>query len=169
MKRPKMDPESTAHHEAGHFVAAYFLGTSDHIDGLTVQRYGMTLGANHGEYPLAEDASFADRRRAVIELYAGAAAHLRLRPREKRLALSGGRGDSEKAAEFLGEDLASYEPRFRAEATSLVDEHWAAVTALAKELMQRKQIDSFEAQYIVAIAEGEEAQRQLVDYRRYRP
>ena len=48
---------------------------------------------------------------------------------------------------------------------ALIDEHWPCVVALASELQKRTSLDHDEATWIVAIAEGERAKKELGGYR----
>jgi hypothetical protein len=64
-------------------------------------------------------------------------------------------------------DQDKVERRLRAEADSLVDEHWPAVTALARDLLEHEEIDAYEAGCVVAIAEGKAAEGARADYRRH--
>ncbi len=170
----KNDRETIAHHEAGHFVAAYVLGNHERIVAVDVRPSGDAGGQNHGDgsFPLEEDSSRREVESVLIELFAGCAAHLQLRPRETRIARAFAADDDAKAADIIGglglsgERLTKREKWLRAKAASLVDEHWLAVSALARELLERETLEGFEAAWVVAVAIGEAAQTALAEYRR---
>ena len=175
----KLSPQTSehvAHHEAGHFVADYFHATYERIDAVTIVPSGDAAGQNTGRHPLDEGCSNSEIAKAIIGLFAGRAAEVRYDASREIEARSSAGDDEEKAATFLRwlchgkgkrkrDDL---EMRLRARAASLVEEHWAAVSALARELLERKKLDVYEAAWIVAIAEGEDAKTRLAEYRSFR-
>jgi hypothetical protein len=111
----------------------------------------------------------------LVGLFAGYAAEVRLDPaREGEGARATAREDDYEAEKSLGglartnAERDKLERRLRARAASLVSEHWAAVTALARELLEHRTVEGDEAELIVAIAEGEQPENALAEYRRHR-
>lgn len=163
---------AVAHHEAGHFVAAYFLGIADGVFEITIQpsACGAVLG-NVDREGLDDEASQREIERAAIELFAGYAAEVRFDPRHLDMARRHAGSDDERAAELLAilgfeEPMrAALKSGLRANAASLIEEHWDAVTALARALLKQTTIDVYEATYIVAAAEGTTARKRLALYR----
>jgi hypothetical protein len=175
-KPAKLTPqtiEHVAHHEAGHFVAAYFQGAHEHIDGITIVPAGDAAGENTGQYPLDDDSSEREIWRVIVHLFAGHAAELQFDPARKAGARITARDDDEKAGVFLRQlrekksEQNKLEARLRSLASSLIDEHWPSVAALAQELLEHRKLDVDEATWIVAVAEGERAKKEL-EYRRRR-
>ena len=166
--------EWTAHHEAGHFVAAYFHGMVDDGCEITIAQSGDAAGMNrlYG-HPLDEDCSRKEIERFIIGLFAGYEAEVRFDPARSTSRFSAAADDAE-AEEWLPK-LAKTEAEreklgtiLRSKTRALLDEHWAAVCALAQELLQHTTLDGYEATWIVAIAEGEYAGKELPAYRRNR-
>jgi len=81
--------EIVAHHEAGHFVAAYFQGTVERIREVTIEPSGSTAGRINGEDPIGEDAAYSDLCRGIIELSAGYAAEILFDPSREDEAREG--------------------------------------------------------------------------------
>ena len=76
MARNMQTREHVAHHEAGHFVAAYFQGMVEHIYEVTIKPSGDAAGRNNGEDPLGEEASHGELCRGIIESSAGYAVEI---------------------------------------------------------------------------------------------
>jgi hypothetical protein len=169
----RLPRDVVAHHEAGHFVAAYVHATHESIDSVTIDLAGTTAGVNSGEYPLCERPSVREIHNLIVGLFAGHAAEVRFDPSRDTdgTARPSSSGDDEKADTHLRwvckskKERAQLEDRLRRQARALVDEHWAAVVALAHELVLRTSLDVYEATWIVAIATGKEAKRDLAEYR----
>jgi hypothetical protein len=173
-----MTKEHVDHHEAGHFVAAYFMGTHERLTAVTIVPKGDAAGRNEGDGsdPLGDDCSEQEVRNLVVELFAGYAADVRFDPAREGDggARAGAEDDDAKAKVRLGwiskhkREREKLEDYLRRLAAALVEEHWTAVTALARELLEHKTLEGYEAGWVVAIAEGEQAKGELAEYRRHR-
>jgi hypothetical protein len=166
---------AVAHHEAGHFVAAYFMqpGGSDYAS-VTIQPSGDAAGLHSCEPPPLDNEEQIER--AIVQLYAGYAAQVRFDPSAEESAKRTASSDDAQAEEWL--DLlrltkpakrARHVERLRRNAAGLVSDHWHAVVALANDLLERTTVRGEEAACIVAIAEGKEARRTLAAIRSWDP
>src|SRR5262249_22643663 len=122
-------------------------------------------GANDGEHPLIEGSSPREIEAAIVQSLAGYAADIRFYPRGKSRARARAGDDERDVAHFFrflnlrGNRRAEREAWLRKVAADLVEKHWSAVSALAKELQEHRTLDGCEATWIVAIAEGESAKK----------
>jgi ATP-dependent Zn protease len=166
--------EHVAHHEAGHYVAAYFDAMHDSIFRVTIAPSSGVAGRNTGEHPLGEEWSAREAHQVVVGLYAGYAAEVRFDPSREREARLCASSDDEIADALLRSickartERWEWEQLSRSRAAAVIVEHWHAVTALARELLDRTTLEGDEAAWIVAIAEGKRAKRNLDEYRRRR-
>lgn len=168
---PKQNRKHVAHHEAGHFVAAYFLGMHSSTFKVTIKPDGDAAGSNEGEYPIDDDPSLREIGHVCVKLFAGYEAEVRFDPKRAKGARLAASHDDAQAARWLrlfGKKSEQTEKRLRREARSLVEEHWPAIEALAAELLKHETLDNYEAEWVVAIAEGEAAKRSLAEYRENR-
>jgi hypothetical protein len=172
----KTAEESFAHHEAGHFVAAYIYAMHESITAVSMAADGDTAGANHGDgsLPLAEYGSLEDVKHLIVGLYAGYAAEVKFDPSRKEVARRTASHDDEEAERWIEalypqrRERAERAQNLRFIAATLVSEHWPAVAALARELVEHRTLEGYEAAWIVAIAEGEQAKRALEEFRKAR-
>lgn len=141
--------QSTAFHEAGHAVAAFFLGFSVGRRGVTIipDKIKDNLGAAHVLLQLRErpDVAISPGTHVRIENHAvvclaGDAAQRKLHPRSHYRAQS----DQDQALELLDYISGSNEilcARFkvaRLQAQALVNLRWKEITAVATALLERK-------------------------------
>jgi hypothetical protein len=163
-----------AYHEAGRFVAHYFHAGHAQANRVTIAASVEAARQHRCEDPLWQEPSVREIQRLIIGIYAGFAAEVRFDPScEKDVSTRRAASrDEEKAQAYLlvahgrTKERAECEIRLRAQARLVVVEHWDAVTALALELLEKTTLDGYEAAWIVAIAEGERAKRDLADHRR---
>ncbi len=185
----RQDPIHVAHHEAGHFVAAYHfnpnngdevsivpsndgaLGHHTSVYGLEGQerattheeRVALEAQFGSGTYDVIEEYRPEDVNERVIVLLAGAEAELRLDQRRGSVVRSGARSDMEEVRKLIH---AEHLEDLRARARALVDEHWVEVAAVAAELVKRRRLDGVEAGFICDVARGEpDAEAHLERYR----
>jgi len=155
------DLEDTAHHEAGHAVAAWWLGQLTKRDLVTVIPDPRTGSLGHLHNPprflskmegCSRNSGYYDRivlqaEKFVVVCLAGNAAscrHLRMKTRRYR---AGGRSDREQAVEVLGrlaggEELTAYFHLLQLRAENLVARFWPEVKAVAKRLLSEKTLTS---------------------------
>ena len=159
----EIELQRTAHHEAGHFVASYILTPSSYRGAVTIRadQKARTLGTCRSEAPW----SAGDHKDEVVGYFAGYVAEKRYDP---TASPDGAWSDDEKAREILvllGEE--ALEGEYRARADTFVANHWAAIEALAEELLKQDEIrGSEEAEIIIDIARGEATAADLETYRR---
>jgi hypothetical protein len=151
------DLEDTAHHEAGHAVAAWWLGQLKKRDLVTIIPDPRTGSLGHLRNPprfLSEmeessgNSGYRDRmvlqaEKFVVVCLAGNAASCRHRKMKKRRYLAGGRSDREQAVEVLGrlargEELTAYFHLLQLRAENLVARFWPEVESVAKRLLSEK-------------------------------
>ena len=162
-----------AHHEAGHLVAYVHL-----MKGACTFEVTLTADEDALARHIAAAVAYPDEgavRSAVLVLYAGAAAELRLDPSQTEAVRAGAEQDDQNASRWLrlvagdAEEQRRRERELRESAAAVVAEHWAEVEAVAGALVARKKLDSVEARLIAAAAAGDgEAAVRLVSYRRTR-
>jgi hypothetical protein len=150
--------EDTAHHEAGHAVAAWWLGQLKKRDLVTIMPDRRTGSLGHLRNPprfISEmETSGGNSGRAILQAekfvvgcLAGNAASCRHRKMKKRRYLAGGRSDREQAIAILshiagGEELTTYFHLLQLRAENLVARFWPEVESVAKRLLSEKTLTS---------------------------
>jgi hypothetical protein len=133
--------ESCAYHEAGHTVVAVALGMPLRNRGVHIDTIGS--GIAYYWYRLVGDLSntpqdIAERERTIIAAYAGYIAQEKFYP---NCPPAGSFSDSDENRKLLDEMYLGQREWFaaqnslHAEARQLVDTHWGAVEALAREIL----------------------------------
>jgi ATP-dependent Zn protease len=149
---------STAYHEAGHAVAAFFLHLSIGRKGVTIIPDSDTLGAAYVQQQLRENPEFSTSPRTHVRIedyavmcLAGDAAHKKFHPRRR----FGGQGDLSNAADLLSYISGSKEvvqARMNVAircARDLVNCRWKEITAVATDLLEKKTLTGREVKEII--------------------
>ncbi len=163
MRVSKQCEIDVAYHEAGHAVAAFFLGLSLGRHGVTIGASKETdnLGSAHVPPRLAEqpDCAISGRTKLRLEqlavmLLAGDMAERKHNPHRRR----GDHRDRENATDLLGYISglqAVLQARLNlayAEAQELIDCRWEHVQAVAKALLEKKALTKSEVREIICAA-----------------
>lgn len=166
------DQWETAHHEAGHAVAAWLLGQLKKGDYVTIipdPKIGsLGLFRNPARFisELENSGGYSGRatlqaEKFVVGCLAGNAASCRHR-KTKRRYLKGGEQDREQAIEVLShlvgsnEELKPYFQLLQLRAENLVARFWPEVEAVAKQLLSRKTLTSEQIREICLSARGQQ-------------
>lgn len=152
----------TAHHEAAHAVVQYRVNKEFSGSGINIiERNGCLGRAPDG---ISDSENPVQLIAVVLSCYAGAAAQQKIDP---STGSDGCDLDDETAAKclsWLGES--ADEVKYRREAADLVDQHWAEITAVATELIERKELDETEVETIAdCTRDGEDWRPMLQRYR----
>ena len=157
----------TAHHEAGHAVADHRFGF--YPTHVTILPDGK--GTEGAAGCLDGGSLDAPREDQIICLLAGQAAQLEFARRTLDSgdslpvgALRGAGGDLERACDLLlqGERIRDWMRKAR----SFVKKEWAAIEAVAHELVIQKTLDDAEVEAVISSADGDASA--MDDLRRYR-
>lgn len=148
----------TAHHEAGHAVAAYRLRPGAPAEGASIVPSGNVLGkfvAESGfDSALRRDVGTGQLRYEaevidayIIELLAGRYAEMRAGC-PVRLSKLGASGDDEQVAEYFRHSKTSL-AELRKRAARFVAREWKAISAVARELLDRDRLVAEEIEAII--------------------
>lgn len=152
----------TAHHEAAHAVVQYRVNKEFSGSGINIiERNGCIGRAPDG---ISDSENPIQLTAVVLSCYAGAAAQQKVDPS------TGNDGcdlDDETAAKCLGWlGESANEAKYRREAADLVNQHWAEITAVATELVERRELDETEVETIAdCTRDGEDWRPMLQRYR----
>ena len=134
--------EATAHHEAGHFVIAVVLDRIDPQAMVSIRpRWDVVA------WSATEDVgTYATLTQEIIEdfvviSFAGYEAERRFDPNADPAPSA---ADNEKARRWIAKDD---EPRLRARARQLVEQHWGEIERLAAALLRYETLDLDEAMF----------------------
>lgn len=168
---PKEAIHRTAVHEAGHAVSEFIHnGDAPFASIIPNEKFG-TLGrtVSPGKQPDDDPDAVQEAVEAfIVDCFAGYAAQVHFAPDHQADALQGRRGDDELAATCLTRlpgDREANERRLRGAAAGLVSREWAAIEAVATELLRFQTLDSGEVELIVMLSRGEAAAGELERYR----
>jgi len=148
----------TAHHEAGHAVAAWWFGHLKKKDYVTIvpdqQRGSLGHFWNPPRFISEMEGTAGNSGRAILQAekfavvcLAGEAASSRYRGSKRRF-LAGGRKDREQVAQVLSrltgsnEELKAYFRLLQIRAENLVARFWPEVDAVARRLLSEKKLTS---------------------------
>ena len=152
MNKPEL--KHIAYHEAGHAaVQLIFSHTPRYV---TINPEGNKLGSaphNDGDYFTEEG-----MRELVISCYAGREAEMRVGGDG-----SGSWDDDEQAEPYL--QYVGTEEEMRKATAKIVTEHWPLIDRIARELLERTELDMDELDCLLNIYRGEESEKDLQDYR----
>ena len=149
--------QETAHHEAGHAVAAWWFGQLKKRDYVTIVADGAAGSRGHFRNPprfiseVERESGMNGRTTLQAEKFimgclAGNAASCRYKNRKRRY-LVGGRSDREQAVEVLShlvesnEELRLYFRLLQVRAENLIDRFWPEVEAVAERLLLEKRLN----------------------------
>lgn len=150
----------TAYHEAGHVVVAYrFNHNADRVT-IVQDSEAHTLGQAATEGPCSDGSNDVE---VVTVLFAGGLAERRRCSRADR---RGSRRDEDEARELLRGLPAGQEEGCRKLATSMVEDNWLHIEAVATALLEAETLSYDEWTIVVdAIDEGEEWRPILEQFR----
>ena len=169
------DLRETAHHEAGHAVAAWWLGQLRKGDYVTVIPDPKTGSLGHLRNPprFISEMQNSGRGRAtlqaekfVVGCLAGNAASCRHRKMKARRHLAGGRSDRKQAVTVLshlasGKELTAYLYLLQLRAENLVTRFWPEVEAVAQRLLSEKTLTSEQIRETCLSARGQQVSSPL--------
>ena len=166
--------ENTAHHEAGHAVAAWRFGfPTKRVSVIPEEDF---LGVHEGDSPLSGMDPDADSspevteavEKKVVLIYAGHAAQVRFEPDS---AEHYSHSDASAVLNLVGYLCGSIEQEeakhaeLYARAETLIHEHWGGVEAVAKVLLEHKELTGEEVARLLEALTGEAVLRSsLFDY-----
>jgi len=152
----------TAHHEAAHAVVLYRANGEFSGGGIDIVEQNGCLGKAYDAISDSENPKHLIA--VVLSCYAGAAAQQKVDPSTGN---DGCNLDDETAAKYLGWlGESAEEAKYRRESADLVDQHWAEITAVATELVERRELDETEVETIADCTRDGEDWRPML--RRYR-
>ena len=152
------DATTTAYHEAGHVVATWLFGYGSAIERVSIIPKEDFLGVLQGGSPLSNMDPDRDKSPEVLEalendvviLYAGPAAQKQYSP-DSWHDFHGAKDfddANDLVSRYSGGDLETEEAlqkKLYKQAERLIQEHWEEVEAVAKVLLQRKELIGQEA------------------------
>ncbi len=163
MRKRVSQKRRAAYHEAAHAVAALRFGVDCH--GAHIIQHG-----EHGEYggSTGGEGMWHDLKSArewLIIHYAGYCAVVKLDPDDEAQSRYGASRDFEDAERTLRAIGDTDEEAWISRAREFVETNWEPITLIAHELLEHKQLDCTELEFLINIADGKDKRATLVTYR----